>query len=164
MPRNLGRAEFGEHRHRRRDFAADAEADDRAGKTKHGEVRRHRAGRRADGEQQEIDRQHDPPAVAVAENARQQSPDGGAAEGDRVEKSDIRAGETPVLLENGAGDADRVLFEAVEQATDQDKGEDLLVRAGNADFGESRFQLSNDRRTPAGRHHIFRCHCCSPCG
>lgn len=43
-----------------------------------------------------------------------------------------------MLLENGAGDADRVLFEAVEQATDQDKGEDLLVRAGNADFGESR--------------------------
>lgn len=41
-----------------------------------------------------------------------------------------------MFLEDRAGDADGVLLETVEQAADQNQGDDLFVGAGDADLGE----------------------------
>lgn len=145
-PAESRRTELGQHRDGGRNFAAYTESDDGAGHAERAETRCQRTCERADGEQQEIDAEHDPAPVAVADRTGCEPSDGGGAERDGVEKADIRRRQPPLRAKRRACDADGVLLETVEQAAEQDERNDVLVRLGDADLLERRLELLHRRR------------------
>lgn len=133
--------ELRHHDHRRGDLTAEAETDEEARGEQCLVVRRQCAQQRSHREDQQVHPEQAAPAQSIHQETGQDAAERDGGEGGRVEQADVGATEPPLGLENRAGDADRVLFDGIEEDTEQDHRDDAQVRGGDADLGVGGFDL-----------------------
>lgn len=141
------RAELGQHGHGRGDFSAQTKAHDGSRHGKESVVGRQRAADGTQREQRQVHIEHEASPHAVGQVARQQTPHGGGKEGDGVQKGNVRRVQSPLLAQQGTDQADRILFEHIEEHAADHQKDDAFVRARHTDLVERIFQLLHLRRT-----------------